>query len=102
MRRPWLRAAIVALDLGLKLLLKRGALVAAYSQKKFDWLENERLFDVRVGVSDFTRLAAYSEDAMEITETLTSDQAEPHIIKLSSLGWSEAVAKLKEKCAFRQ
>ena len=26
---PWLRAAIVALDLGLKLLLKRGALVAA-------------------------------------------------------------------------
>ena len=29
MRRPWLRAAIVALDLGLKLLLKRGALVAA-------------------------------------------------------------------------
>jgi hypothetical protein len=69
---------------------------------KHDWIENERSFDSRIGETNFAFLESASGNPIEIVETSSVDtEATPHVIKLSSLGWSEAVGKLRQKCASR-
>jgi hypothetical protein len=90
-------------NLQINLTLASGSIpVSATSLHAYDWLENKRLFDVRIGEASFSLLEASSADAPEIIETSwTAPAPYTHIIKLSSLGWNEAVGKLREKCANR-
>lgn len=67
---------------------------------QYDWIENQRLFEVRRGSADFALLL--SGDALEIAETSWSAPAPyVHIVRLSTLGLTEALGKLREKCANR-
>jgi hypothetical protein len=75
-----------------------GLQVASTGVRQYDWIENERSFDVRFAVTDFSRLRV-SGDVLEIVETSWALPAPyAHIVRLSTQGWGEALGRLREKC----
>jgi hypothetical protein len=75
-----------------------GLQVLSTGVRQFDWIENERSFDVRFAVTDFSHLRV-SGDVLEIVET-SWEQPAPyaHIVRVSAQGWGEALGRLREKC----
>lgn len=72
--------------------------VASTGVRQYAWIENERSFDVRFAVADFSRLRV-AGDALEILETSgTPPDSSTHTVKLSAKGWGEALGRLREKC----
>jgi hypothetical protein len=75
-----------------------GLQVASTGVRQYDWIENERSFDVRFAVTDFSRLRV-SGDVFEIVEASWASPAPyAHIVRLSAEGWGEALGRLREKC----
>lgn len=75
-----------------------GLQVNSTGVRQFDWIENERSFDVRFAVTDFSRLRVPG-DVLEIVETSLADSGPyAHVVKLSAKGWGEALGRLREKC----
>jgi len=75
-----------------------GLQVNSTGVRQYDWIENERSFDVRFAATDFSRLRV-SGDVLEIVEASWASPAPyAHIVRLSAEGWGEALGRLREKC----
>jgi len=75
-----------------------GLMVASTGVRQLEWIENERSFDQRFAVAEFSSLQVPG-DVLEIIETSWDPPAPyTHIVRLSSKGWGEALGKLREKC----
>jgi hypothetical protein len=75
-----------------------GLQVFSTGVRQYDWIENERSFDVRFAAADFSQLRV-SGDVLEIVETSWAPPAPyAHIVRVSAQGWGEALGRLREKC----